>query len=230
MESMSYIVRCIFMLLVTWTCLRIIGKKSISEMTNYDLGAMMLLTTVAAEPLVYKVASQALIGAGTITTMAVLIGILSLNKSFYNVDSRPVVIVANGKIIEKDLKKLRMNVPLLMSELRVKGYQNLSDVEFAIAEPSGKLSVIPKSQSRPIQPSDLTLATAPENLSFSLVVDGQINQTNLDYFNKDEKWLMEQLNLWGIKTIEEVFFAQMDSKGNIYVDKKNKEVKIPNLE
>lgn len=125
-------------------------KKSIAEMTSYDLAAIMLLTTVAAEPLVYKIMSKATVGVFAILVATVFLGNLSLKKFFYNIDAKPTIVITEGKIIEKELKKSRMNVPLLLSELRIKGYQNVSDVKYAIIEPSGKLSVIPDPQASPV--------------------------------------------------------------------------------
>lgn len=229
MELIVYVIRCLIMLLVTWIGIRIIGKKSIAEMTSYDLAAMMLLTTVAAEPLVYKISSKATVGVTTIAAGATIIGIISLSKFFYNVDSTPIVLIVRGKVLRKELKKVKMNLPLLMSELRIKGYQNLSDVEYAILEPSGKLSVIPNPQARPVQPKDLGIATATTNLSFPVIIDGKLNRENLQYFAKDEKWLKEHLKAFNVADIEEVLYAQIDSSGKLHVDKKEKNVQIPNI-
>lgn len=229
MEMIIYIARCIIMLIVAWTGARIMGKKSISEMTSYDLVALMLFTTVAAEPLVYKIPSKATIGVAAIVIATTFMGILSLKKFFYHLDAKPIIVIAKGKILEKELQRTRMNIPLLVSELRQKGYQNIADVEFAILEPSGKLSVIPKSQARPIQPSDLAIATSPVGLSFPLIIDGEVTRENLIYAMKDEAWLMEQLKMFGVDKVENVLLAQLDSQGKLYVDKKHKEVEVPNV-
>ncbi|WZL74009.1 DUF421 domain-containing protein [Clostridiaceae bacterium 35-E11] len=229
MEMTIYIARCIIMLMVAWAGARMMGKKSIAEMTSYDLVALMLFTTVAAEPLVYKIPSKASIGVAAIVIATTFIGMLSLKKFFYHLDTKPIIVIVKGQILEKELQRIRMNIPLLVSELRQKGYQNVADVEFAILEPSGKLSVIPKSQARPVQPSDLTIATSPVNLSFPIIIDGKINKENLAYAMKDEAWLMEQLKMFGVDKVENVLLAQMDSQSKLYVDKKHKEVKVPNV-
>lgn len=229
MTTIIYIIRTIVMMIVTWTGVRLIGKKSIAEMTSYELAGIMLLTTVAAEPLVYKVTTKASVGVFTITLLTIGIGVISLKKFFYNVDSRPIIVVAEGKIQEKELKKLRMNVPLLMSELRVMGYQNLSDVRYAIVEPSGKTSVIPKSQSSPVTAKDMAIPTPPVFLSFPVIIDGEVNFENLTYLKKNRAWLMDQLKAFEVSDIEEVLMAQIDSTGQLYVNKKNNKAKIPNI-
>lgn len=229
MDIVVYSMRCIVMLLVSWVGVRLIGKKSIAEMTSYDLAAIMVLTTVAAEPLVFKIASKATIGVFVILITTVLLGKLSLNKFFYNIDAKPTIIVAQGKIIESELQKVRMNVPLLMSELRIKGYQNISEVEYVIIEPSGKMSVVAKSQYNPLTPNTMDIKTKPVNLSFPLIIDGEIDKVNLKFFQKDEKWLLNQLKSHSVKDISDVLLAQYDSSGKLFINLKNATVKTPNL-
>ncbi|MEA4827605.1 MAG: DUF421 domain-containing protein [Clostridium sp.] len=229
MEIIVLLAKAGVMMLVTWTCLRFLGKKSIADMTSYDLAATMILSNITAEPLVYKIVTKATIGGLAVTIVAVLIGIISLSKFFYNIDATPLVLVVNGKILKDELKKSRINIPLLMSELRLKGYQDLADIEFVIVEPSGKISVIPKSQSRPIQPSDLAITTSPINLSYSLIIDGRIMEDNLLFLKQDKSWLYQQLKAFGVSSVEEVLLAQIDSKGNLYVNKRNKNIKTPSL-
>jgi len=217
------------MLLVTWTGVRLIGKKSIAEMTSYDLAAIMLLTTVSAEPLVYKISSKATVGVFTIVITTLFLGYLSLKKFFYNIDSKPTIIIVEGNIIDKELKKARMNLPLLMSELRIMGYQNLSDIKYAIIEPSGKMSVIPKSQVSPVTPKEMGIPTAPVNLSFPLIIDGEVDEHNLIFLQKDRNWLLDQLKAFEVGSFKEVLLAQYDSSGELFVNIKNKDVKIPNI-
>lgn len=217
------------MFLVTWAGIRLIGKKSIANMTSYDLASLMPLTSVAAEPLVFKVSSKAAVGVATITVLAILIGYLSLQEYFYNLDISPTILVSNGKILKKELSKARMNIPLLMSELRVMGYQDLSEIAYAILEPNGKLSAIPVSQNRPLRPSDMNILTSPVKLSFPIIIDGKLKESNLKFLQKDKNWLMNQLNAWGVERIEDVLIAQIDSKGNIYIDLKEKIITLPNV-
>ncbi|GAB4074663.1 DUF421 domain-containing protein [Barrientosiimonas marina] len=229
MDAIAYIIRCIIMLLVTWTAIRLIGKKSISNMTSYDFAGIMLLTTVTAEPLVYKVPSKASVGAAVIVIIIVLLGTLSLRTRFYNMDSKPTIVISGGHVQEKELRKGNMNIPLLLSELRLKGYQNIADVKYAIIEPNGKLSVVPAPEARPVQPSDIAIQPFPVFLSFPLVIDGQINDENLSFFQKDEEWLMQRLMTFSINDINDVLLAQIDSQGQLYVINKSKDLQTPNI-
>ncbi|MFQ3546495.1 DUF421 domain-containing protein [Halobacillus rhizosphaerae] len=229
MDMIAYLARCIVMLLVTWAAVRLIGKKSISNMTSYDLASIMLITTVAAEPLVYKVPSKASVGVIVLTLATLIIGYASLKRFFYNIDSTPIIVVAEGKIIKKTLKNAKMNIPLLLSELRIKGFQNIADVRYAIIEPSGKLSVIPTSQASPVQQSDIGIAPSSVSLSFPLVIDGKVIQENLAFLQQDRSWLMAQLLTYSITDLEQVLLAQMDGQRTIQVIRKDQSAAIPHI-
>ncbi len=229
MDVVLYILRCIFMLLVAWVGVRLIGKKSVSEMTSYDLVASILLVTVAAESLINTKLHQVTVGIFAIAMATIFLGFLSLKNFLYNINSKPTIIIAEGKIIEKELKKVRMNLSILLSELRIKGYQNVSDIRYAIIEPSGKMSVIPRSQVSPVTPKEMGIPTAPVNLSFPLIIDGEVDDINLAFIQKDRQWLLDQLQAFEVGKIEEVLLAQYDSSGELFVNVKNRETKTPNI-
>lgn len=218
MEVLVYIARCIIVLLFSWFCVRIIGKKSISQLTTYDFTALMVMANVAAEPLVFKISSKAFIGSLTIALVAVFIGWASLQKRFYNLDSKPDILVVNGKVDKQALKRNRMNLPFLLSLLRLQGYVKVSDVEFAIIEPTGNLSVIPVSQNRSVTPKDLKIDTQYEGLALPLIIDGEIQYNNLKYANLDIMWLMQEIKKSGGDKPENVFLAELDTTGKLSID------------
>jgi len=197
-------------------------------MTSYDLVSIMLITTVAAEPLVYKVTSKAGVGVIVLMLTTMIIGKLSLKRSFYNFDTDPAILIANGKISVHKLKKARMNIPLLLSELRVKGYQNVSEILLAILEPTGKLSVFPKPDKRPVQLSDLQIATGKEGLSLPFIIDGEIQYNNLKYAELDEAWLKSKIK--DLKTdMKDIFLLEMESTGKINVQMENTIITVQDI-
>lgn len=218
MGFLTYGFRAFIMFLVTWLGVRLLGKKTVAQMTSYDFAAVLLLTTTAAEPLVYKIPSKAAYGVLVIACLAVFMGRLSLKKLFYNADQKPSIVIVNGKIDKKVLKQNEMNIPLLLSQLRIAGYARVSDIEFGIIEPSGSLSVIPKSQNRAVTPNDLKLETKYEGLALPLVLDGEIQYQNLHYAKLDVTWLKNELKKQGDITPEDVFLAELDSQGKLYID------------
>ena len=218
MEALVYIARCVLVLLFSWFCVRLIGKKSISQLTSYDFTALMILANVAAEPLVFKISSKAFLGTLTIALVAVIIGYLSLRKKFYNFDTKPDIIIVNGKVDKEALKRNRMNLPFLLSLLRLQGYAKVSDVEFAIIEPDGNLSVMPTSQSRPVTPNDLKLDTQYEGITLPLIIDGEIQHNNLKFAKLDNAWLNQEIRKSGASGAEDVFLAELDTTGKLNID------------
>lgn len=218
MEALVYIVRCIIVLLFSWFCVRIIGKKSISQLNTYDFTALMVMANVAAEPLVFKISSKAFIGSLTVALVAIFIGWVSMHKKFYNVDSKPDILVVNGKVNKQVLKRNRMNLPFLLSLLRLQGYAKVSDIEFAIIEPTGNLSVIPISQNRPVTPKDLKIDTQYEGLALPLIIDGEIQYNNLRYAKLNTMWLIEEIKKTGDVKPEDIFLAELDTAGKLSID------------
>lgn len=187
-------------------------------MTSYDITALMVLANVAAEPLVYKVTSKAFLGTLTIALMVVLIGYLSLKRKFYDFDAQPEIVILNGKVERQVMKHNRMNLPFLMSLIRLQGYANVSEIEFAIIEPNGNLSIIPKSQNRPVTPKDLNLTTKYEGLALPLIIDGIIMKDNLKYANLTLDWLQSKVKKAGANDPSDVFLAELSTTGELFVD------------
>jgi uncharacterized membrane protein YcaP (DUF421 family) len=220
---------CLLMTLTIWICTRLIGKRSIAQMTTYDLAVMLILANIAAEPLVYKINSKAAAGCFIVTLVSILVGWVSLRKFFYNVDSKPVIVIAGGNIDKEALFKVRINLPLLLSLLRLKGYPLVSDVEFAIIEPNGNLSVIPKSQARPVLTRDLQINTEYEGLALPLILDGEIQYNNLKYAGLSLDWLHSEIQKAGVARTDQVFLAELDTAGRLYVDLCRDGVKKPGI-
>ena len=118
------------------------------------------------------------------------------------------------------MKKLIYHVDDLMMQLRDKNVFNIADVEFAISEPNGKLSVLLKSQKRPVTPHDLQLSTTYEGVPSEMISDGIVIMQNLKQNNLTEEWLYGELEKQGINSVKEVFYASLDSNGHLYIDKK----------
>ena len=132
----------------------------------------------------------------------------------------PSVLVENSKIVEEEMRRQRYNINDLLEQLRSKNVANLSDVEYAILETSGQLSVILKSQRRPVTAEDLNLPTNYEGLPTTLIIDGYIFRENLKKVNLSVEWLQTELNKFGIKNIKDVLFCYIDTQGRLYYQEK----------
>lgn len=218
------IARTIILYLVVIIVFKIMGKRQLGELQPYEFVITIMVSALAAIPMED-------IGIPLVFSIIPIIFLLFFQVvlsyiSMKNVKSRkiicgsPSIIVKNGKINQQELSKLRLNINDLLEQLRIKGYYSLSDIEYALIETNGKLSVLPKSQKRPLTPEDLTVDTNYEGLPQTLIIDGVVINENLREINLDEKWLKNQLQLFGINKFSELLYVALDTAGNLIFQKK----------
>lgn len=207
---------------------RLMGRKSISQMTFFDFSIAITLGSVTANIGLGSNAtfSSAVTVLLTLCLLGIMVGLIHINsfrlRKLFN--SEPIIIISNGEIIKKNMKRERLTINELTSLLREKNYFNISDINFAILENDGKLSVLPKSNKKPLTPSDMQIQLPESGLTRDIIIDGNILYENLQYINLTEKWLFTELKNIGINDAKEVFFAALDSSGKLYVSKGNKEI------
>ncbi|GAB4271805.1 DUF421 domain-containing protein [Thermincola ferriacetica] len=131
----------------------------------------------------------------------------------------PTMVIQNGKIVVKNLERVRYSLDDLLCQLRQNGIFDLGEVEYAILEPYGKLSVLKKSQYLPVTPKDLNLPSEYKGLSTPLIIEGKINSDGLQSIGFTEPWLVDKLNNLGITGPGEVFLALLNTRGDLYVSK-----------
>lgn len=131
----------------------------------------------------------------------------------------PTIVIQNGKIIVKNLKKIRYTIDDLMCHLRERGIFDFSEVEFAILEQDGKLSVLKKSQHLPVTLKDLNIPSQYKGLCIPVILEGKINIEGLKKANLTEQWLLNQLNQQGIENVESVFLALLNTQGTLYISR-----------
>ncbi|MDP4094121.1 MAG: DUF421 domain-containing protein [Bacillota bacterium] len=204
--------------------MRIMGKRQIGQLQPFELAVAIMISELAAVPM-QNTGIPLLYGVIPILTLLVaqiLLSFVALKsvKARGVICGRPSILVENGKINEPVLRNEMYTINDLLEQLRSKNIPNIADVEFAILETNGQLSVITKSQKRPINPEDLNISTKYEGLPVDLVVDGTINRDNLAKVNLDENWLKDQLTGFGITNIKDVLFASIDTSGNLFYQKK----------
>lgn len=203
---------------------RIVGKTQVGQLTISDFINAIVIGSIAA-----AMVTDIKENAWYYTFGLALFGLLTVGAEYLAMKSRPArkliegeptIVIHNGKILEDNMKKLIYHMDDLMMQLREKNVFNIADVEYAIAEPNGALSVLLKSQKRPLTPQDLQVPTKYEGVPSELVVDGVVIQQNLKQNNLTEEWLYRELEKQGIKSVKEVAYASLDTDGNLYVDKR----------
>lgn len=212
----------VFFILMILT--RIIGRKLLSQMSFFDYVVAVTIGTIGGAYVVQEVKDEWVLISPVILTL------LTIGFGYANIKSlrlrrltegEPVVIIQNGKILEKNMRKLRYHLGDMEVQLRDKGIFNLGDVEFAILEPHGQLSVLKKSQKQPVTPHDLRISTDYAGIASEIIKDGKVIEQNLIQNNLTEEWLNKELKSLGICDYSEVMYAALNTDGTLYIDKKD---------
>lgn len=226
-ETLSFyqwLIRGIVMFCWLLLMTKLMGQREIGRLTAFDFIVAFAIGGTAAG--VLNNSRNGLLGAittiGTLAALNILVAFLALKNAKFRriVQDEPLVLIQNGRIIENMLRKARFNLDDLLMELRMNKVPNIHDVEYAILESSGKLSIIPKSQARPIQPRDFKVATKYEGMPTVLIEDGNIIEDNLRKNNLDHTWLDHQLQQLNIHNPKDVFAAILDTQNRLYISKK----------
>lgn len=214
------IIRTTILYLTVVLVMKLMGKRQVGQLQPFELVVIITISAMAAiamqnvgVPLI-----NSIVPIFTIMVLQVVLSFINLKseKARGIICGKPSIVVENGKIVEEELRKLRYNINDLLEQLRAKNYFNIADVEYAILETNGQLSVLSKSQKRAVQPEDLQIQTKYEGLPTTLIIDGEVNYDNLKKINLDEKWLQTELKKFGINDVKEVFFASLDTLGNLF--------------
>ena len=199
---------------------KIMGHKQMSQLDFFDYISGITIGSIAAELATeLEEPLKPLIAIAVYGAVAVLLSkITSLfPKSRKYINGTPTILMNNGKLYRENLKKAKLDLSEFMVICRQQGYFNLSDIQTAVFEFNGKLSILPVSKKRPANPEDLNLSPAPEFIHTEVIMDGRILDENLKRMGLDDKWLQKQLNAQGYKKTEEVFLALCDENNQLTV-------------
>ncbi|QQK76277.1 DUF421 domain-containing protein [Salicibibacter cibarius] len=222
-ESLVVIVRALITFFIILLYARIIGKQQIGNFTMFDYINGITIGSIAGT-LATDLSSKALVHFLALTVFIILTIVLQLigikNRFLSKVqDSEPVVLMQAGKILEKNLQKVRITKDQLMAQLRAKNIFSPLEVEVALLEPDGAISVLPSSSYQVVQKKDLNIPPQAAKLTTEVVIDGKVINQNLTQRNKDQDWLTEQLNNQEITNLREVSYAAILPNDTLYVDK-----------
>ena len=199
---------------------KIMGHKQMSQLDFFDYISGITIGSIAAELATeLEEPLKPLIAIAVYGAAAILLSkITSLfPKTRKYINGSPTILMNNGKLYRENLKKAKLDLSEFMVMCRKQGYFNLSDIQTAVFEYNGKLSILPVSKKRPVNPEDLNLSPAPEFIHTEVIMDGRILGENLKRMGLDDKWLQKQLNAQGYKKTEEVFLALCDENNQLTV-------------
>ena len=221
-ELILILLRSIVSFLLLFLMTRIMGKKQISQLTFFDYCVGITIGSIAATMSVDQNV-KALNGIISLLVWGLFPIILAYfgmkSNTFSNItDGKPTILIENGKILEDNMKKNLMNINEIMLLLREKDVFTVADVEIAVLETNGGLSVMLKTDKQPATPKTLGIPVEPEHGPNILIMDGNVMKKSLNKLGYTVDWLLTEVQKQGANEIKDVFFAQIDSKGQLYVD------------
>ncbi len=228
-EGLVVLVRSIISFFTLLIFAKLLGKQQISQLTFFDYVLGITIGSIAAE-LTADLSSRAWphwVGLLSWATLGYLMELITMKWRYAAkyIEGEPTIVIMNGKIMENALRKMKYRVSDIMALLRNKDVFDLNEVDFAIIEPNGQLSVLKKAEYAPLTPKDMNITKKSSGISTELIYDGILIEENLKQLNKDKKWLMNQLKAQGIKDVSEVFLATLNPSGSFYVDKYKDKIK-----
>ena len=215
--------RAIVLYLIVLVVMRLMGKREIGQLQPFELAISIMIADLASIPMT-EIGIPIFNGIVPILGLLVMHLILSLInlkslKAREIICGKPSILIYRGKINEKELKKERFTINELEERLRGNNVVNLGDVEYAILETSGQVTVIHKPEKRNTIPEDFNIVPEYEGIPYDLVVDGKVMNKNLKAIGKNYNWLKKQVEKFDIKP-EEALVVTIDGKGQIFCQKK----------
>lgn len=233
MEMFIIFIRTVFVYFFVLMMMRIMGKREIGKLSVFDLVISIMIAEIAVLVLedVNTPMLNSLFPMITLVAVQIFIAFISLKSRKIRLwlDGYPSILVDRGRINRQEMRKQKYNLDDLMQQLRENKVSRLADVEFAILETTGKLTVIEKekgnSDTSSLQSSEQDVSKNKiryVGLPIPLIMDGKVQDDNLEKIEKNRFWLKKELQDRGVNDFKEVFFCSMDYKGEIYIDKKRK--------
>lgn len=216
-------IRSIILYIIVLIVMRLMGKREIGQLQPFELAIAIMIADLASVPM-----SE--IGIPIINGIIPILGLLVMHLiiSYINLKSmkmrqlicgKPSILIYRGKIDENIMRKERFTINELQERLRANNINDINDVEYAILETSGQVSVIEKPNKRTTIPEDFNIMPEYEGISYDLVIDGKVMHENLKVLNKDYNWLKAEVNKFNINP-EEALLVTINGKGSFFCQKK----------
>ena len=220
-------IRTVILYILVLVIMRMMGKREIGQLQPFELAIAIMIADLASIPM-------ANIGIPIFSGIIPILALLMMHLIISNINlksinmrkiicGKPTILIYRGKIDEKALKKEKFTINELQERLRGNNVFNIGDVEYAILETSGQITVIQKPDKRTTIPADFNIMPEYEGIPYDLVIDGKIMHENLKAIEKDEIWLEREVKKFKIRP-EEALVVTFDGKGQIFCQAKEKKV------
>ena len=219
-------VRAVVLYIIVLVVMRLMGKREIGQLQPFELAISIMIADLASIPMTETGVpiTKGIIPILGLLVMHLLISVLNMKsvRAREIICGKPSILIYRGKIDEKALIKERFTINELEERLRINNVASIGDVEYAILETSGNITVIQKPNKRTTIPEDFNIMPDYEGIPYDLVVDGKVMEENLRKIGKNYIWLEKQVEKFGFKP-EEALIVTFDGKGQIFCQKKGEE-------
>ena len=217
--------RAIILYIIVLIVMRLMGKREIGQLQPFELVISIMIADLASTPMtdVGTPITNGIIPILGLLVMHLVISVINM-KSIRGreiICGRPTILIYRGRIDEKALKKERFTINELEERIRGSNVYSLGDVEYAILETSGQVTVIQKPEKRTTTPQDFNITPEYEGIPYELVVDGRVMEDNLKAIGKDINWLNQQLKKFKMRP-DEALIVTLDGKGEFFCQKKER--------
>ena len=233
-EILMILGRTILILIILFILTKCMGKKQVSQMNIFDYLIGITIGSIAAD---ISLDIEKNIIAGTISLIIYgLSGVLVTYLSLKSIRLRrlflgvPTILIDNGKILKNSLRKEGIDINDLQEEARQSGYFDLSKINYAILETTGKISFLPYIKEEPVTKKDMKIKAINESLCANIIIDGIILENNLINMKKDESWLNKELKKNGYKDYKNIMLLTLDNNEKIMIYPKYEDASIKILE
>lgn len=221
MKEVSYIIlTSLGSVIALFILTKIIGNHQMSQLSMFDYINGITIGSIAAEMATsLEKFTKPLTAMIVYAAMSVLFAFASRKSLPLRriLEGETLILYDDGRLFRKNLSRAKMDVSEFLTECRSKGYFNLANIQTALREPNGKISILPAAANRPITPQDMNLSPEQEKPAVNVVLDGKILHANLRYTGNDEIWLQKQLAAQGVHELKNIFLATCDGKNNLSV-------------
>lgn len=232
-EIYETIFRSIISLVTLFLVTKMIGKKQVSQLSLFDYVIGISIGNFAAEMSINLETNEF---TGTLAVIifglvAYLVSWLSMKSIFLRrfFFGSPSVIIQDGKILDNEMRKCRIDLNDLLEQARIAGYFDISQIAFAVMEVNGSMSFLPKGIYEKPTVGDMNISVKKQGMLANVIIDGKIMTHNLENINKDENWLIKEIKKQGYKDIEEILLATVDVNNEVTIFKKNSDIKTRNI-
>lgn len=231
-ETLRIIPRSLVSLIVLFLITKAIGKKQVSELSLFDYVIGISIGNFAAEMIMNFDNNfyNGIVAMITFGLVAWLVSYFTMKSMFLRrvIIGTPTVLIQNGKIIEKNLRKMMIDINDLLEQCRSNGNFDINEIEYAIMEANGKVSILPKKEYSPLIVKDMNLKLEKNDLVSNVIIDGKIMISNLENSSKEKEWLLKELKVKG-KNLEDILLGTLDSNYKLILYERNNNLKVKNV-